>query len=106
MSTFFKTESACFITRNIQFFNFHLLFLLVFIRRDLRVDMKEFINKHDENECRRSFNRFTQLSEQEKRRESLVYRNRRKESEVDAPNINVDNDAEDCKEHLTKTLIV
>ena len=46
----------------------------MFVRRDLRADMQEFIDKHDANERRRSTKRFNQMSEEDKRKQSLAYR--------------------------------
>eukprot|EP00111_Clytia_hemisphaerica_P010341 TCONS_00030235-protein len=48
--------------------------LSIFVRRDLREDMKEFIKKHDDEERRKSQKRFQNMSEAEKRRQSVQYR--------------------------------
>ena len=44
------------------------------MRRDLREDMQEFIQKHDEEERRKSKRRMSQMSEAQKRRQSMKYR--------------------------------
>ena len=49
-------------------------FCVVFIRRDLREDMSEFIKKHDDEEQKKSQRRMSKMSENERRRQSMKYR--------------------------------
>ncbi|XP_066923421.1 patched domain-containing protein 3-like isoform X3 [Clytia hemisphaerica] len=48
--------------------------LTIFVRRDLREDMEEFIKKHDEEERSKSKRRMSHMSETQKRRQSMKYR--------------------------------
>ena len=63
-------------------YNIFLTFSLVFIRRDLREDMQEFIKKHDDEERQKSKRRMSNMTEAEKRRTSIKYR---RESSVTSP---------------------
>lgn len=54
---------------------------IVFVRRDLREDMKEFVKKHDADEEVKSRKRFDEMSESEKRRQSVNYRKGSKKEE-------------------------
>ena len=66
---------------NLSIYTF-LTFFLVFIRRDLREDMQEFIKKHDDEERQKSKRRMSKMTEAEKRRTSIKYR---RESSVTSP---------------------
>ena len=57
---------------------------VVFIRRDLREDMSEFIKKHDEEERRKSKRRMSKMSENERRRQSMNYR---RQSTIQKPSL-------------------
>lgn len=48
--------------------------LSLFVRRDLRADMRDFIDKHAADERRRSQKRFNQMPESEKKKQSMTYR--------------------------------
>jgi len=62
--------------------------LSIFIRHDLREDMKDFIDEHDEKDRKRSERRFSKLDDRQKRRQSIAYRRgSSKTQDVDQHNV-------------------
>ena len=51
-----------------------MLLFLVFIKHDIRDDLKKFLDEHDKKDRERSQRRFSRMSEKQKRRQSIAYR--------------------------------
>ena len=77
---------------------------IVFIRRDLRGDMKEFIEKHDDEERRKSQRRFSHLTEDEKRKMSVHYRQSHTSPTQGNGNVNSNGTGEDVELRNVKKL--